>query len=84
MQVCREGKEQSPPWTGGWGGSSRRRGERKEGLSHSGAPPPQRAEPLAQSDQFPGFAGHRVKVFTKLLFLTQPTFMGTQTVQSTR
>lgn len=58
--------------------------ERKEASGATQrAPTPRRAELLAQSDRIPGFADHPVKVFTKLLFLTQPTFMGIQRVQST-
>lgn len=81
-----EGKERSKvlPGLGGWGGSSRRRGERKEGLSNSGGSTTQEGRAPVQRDWIPGFADHPVKVFfTKLLFLTLPTFMGTQTVQST-
>lgn len=48
---------------------------KKEGRKKGGAEPPRREEFLAQSDRIPGFADHPVKVFTALLFLTQPTFV---------
>lgn len=82
--VCGEGKEQSPSWTWRVGRilkeEGRKKGEAEQlrGLHHPGG------QSSCSTGRIPGFVDHPVKVFfTKLLFLTLPTFMGTQTVQST-